>query len=467
MSGRHETKTGGRPATTGVIAGRFALSVGNPETPLPPGWEWRPIAEVARLETGHTPSRRHSEYWDGGVPWIGIKDATANHGRTIHDTYQHASLLGIENSSARLLPANTVCLSRTASVGYVVVMGRAMATSQDFVNWVCSDALDHRYLKYVLLAEHDTFLMFASGTTHQTVYFPEVKAFHIALPPASEQGEIANILSAIDDKIELNRRMSETLESMARALFKSWFVDFDPVRAKCEGRETGLPEDVERLFPDALEDVGHGEIPTGWSYRPLGELIDLTRGRTYKGNLKGLPGPVLLGLASISRNGGFREDNLSTYGGASPEDLLLGPGDLFASLKDVTQSADLLGAVARVPTHVGVGRLTQDTVKLGLKSERASRSILYRCLLTDAYRAYCRAHATGTTNLGLSRNDFLAFPIPQPSAAVGRLYDAINTSLDDRMACLTEESQTLAATRDTLLPKLISGDLRVADASAA
>ncbi len=229
---RSETRTGGRPASSGVIPGDVALSVGRPEKPEPPGWKWTALSDVARLETGHTPSRKHPEYWGGDVPWIGIKDATENHGRVIADTIQHTNDLGIANSSARVLPAHTVCLSRTASVGYVVVMGRPMATSQDFVNWVCSEAIDYRFLKYVLLAENAAFLRFASGTTHQTIYFPEVKAFHVCLPPLPEQRAIAHILGTLDDKIELNRRMNETLEAMARALFKSWFVDFDPVRAK-------------------------------------------------------------------------------------------------------------------------------------------------------------------------------------------------------------------------------------------
>ena len=152
--GRTETQTGGRAATTGVILGDYALSVGEPSSPLPEGWRWTRLTDVARLETGHTPSRKHPEYWGGDVPWIGTRDATANHGGTLHRTNQYTNELGIANSSARVLPANTVCLSRTASVGYVVVMGRPMATSQDFVNWVCNpDLLDFRYLTYALLAE--------------------------------------------------------------------------------------------------------------------------------------------------------------------------------------------------------------------------------------------------------------------------------------------------------------------------
>ena len=271
-----QTRTGGRSATTGTIVGDIALSVGMPDLAAPEGWHWTKLTDVARLETGHTPSRKHPEYWGGGIPWIGIKDATGNHGKTIYDTIQHTNELGIANSSARILPENTICLSRTASVGHVVVMGRPMATSQDFVNWVCSENLDSRFLKYVLLGERNAFLRFASGTTHQTIYFPEVKAFHVCLPPLTEQRAIAHILGALDDKIELNRRMNETLEAMARALFKSWFVDFDPVRDKIEDRDPGLPKPLADLFPDRLVDTGLGEIPQGWKAGTLSDIALLT-----------------------------------------------------------------------------------------------------------------------------------------------------------------------------------------------
>jgi type I restriction enzyme S subunit len=226
------------------------------------GWKWTMLSSVAQLESGHTPSRKHPEYWNEGIPWIGIKDATENHGRTLADTYQHVSALGLQNSSARLLPANTVCLSRTASVGFVVVMGRPMATSQDFVNWVCGPSIEAHYLKYIFLAENEALWRFASGTTHQTIYYPEAKAFHVCLPPLAEQKAIAAVLGALDDKIELNRRMNATLEAMARALFQSWFVDFDPVRAKLEGRPpAALDPATAALFPDSFQDSPLGPIP--------------------------------------------------------------------------------------------------------------------------------------------------------------------------------------------------------------
>jgi type I restriction enzyme S subunit len=167
--------------------------------------------------------------------------------------------------------------------------------------------------------------------------------------------------------------------------------------------------------------------------KDLGHFVDLQRGTTYKSRLLGLPGPVLLGLASIAPNGGFRSDSLRTYGGESASKLLLKPGDLYVSLKDVTQSADLLGAVSRVPGSVAVGRLTQDTVKLILKDEHTSNSFLYWLLQTPQYREYCRGRATGTTNLGLSRDDFLSFPVPEPNSSrmdIVELLDALEWKIE-------------------------------------
>lgn len=181
---------GGRGATDKVIPGVAGLSVNDPGTPVPVGWKWVPLLRVARQETGHTPSRSKPSYWDGNVPWIGIRDAGAHHGRTIYDTAQTISEEGLANSSARLLPQGTVCLSRTASVGYVTMMGRTMATSQDFATWSCTEALLPEYLMYALMAEGDDIRRFGMGSTHTTIYFPEIRAFHIALPPIEEQQEI-------------------------------------------------------------------------------------------------------------------------------------------------------------------------------------------------------------------------------------------------------------------------------------
>ena len=176
----------------------------------------------------------------------------------------------------------------------------------------------------------------------------------------------------------------------------------------------------------------------------LGDIVTLTRGTTYQSALLGQPGPVLLGLASIKRNGGFRDDNLKTYGGDCPTKLTLRPGDIYVSLKDVTQAAELLGAIARVPSHISAGRVTQDTVKLTFTRDDIPSRYVYWLLRTPVYREYCRAHAIGTTNLALPREDFLSFPIPRPKDREMMLVDVLD-ALDDKMELNRRMNTTLEA----------------------
>ncbi|MCP5522093.1 MAG: restriction endonuclease subunit S [Verrucomicrobiales bacterium] len=193
-----------------IIPGHAALAVGNPQTGLPEGWAWSALVEIAKMESGHTPSRNHPEWWDGDVAWIGIADARENDGRTIHDTFQHTNHEGIANSASRLLPAGTVCISRTASVGYVVVMGREMATSQDFVNWIPTQAVTSDWLRIIFSADREALRRFGKGSVHKTIYFPEWLSAHIAVPPLAEQTRIV---------ADVERRLSvvEELESVVSA----------------------------------------------------------------------------------------------------------------------------------------------------------------------------------------------------------------------------------------------------------
>lgn len=178
--------------------------------------------------------------------------------------------------------------------------------------------------------------------------------------------------------------------------------------------------------------------------KALSDYFTLQRGTTYKSRLLGQPGPVLLGLATIQRNGGFRTDSLQTYGGKSPDKLLVQPGELYLSLKDVTQSADLLGAVARLPRGHSPGRLTQDTVKLKPKGDSVPLEYLYWLLRTPQYRNYCRSYSTGTTNLGLAREDFLAFPAPEPTPMQNRIVQHLN-ALDHKIELNSRTNETLEA----------------------
>lgn len=183
--------------------------------------------------------------------------------------------------------------------------------------------------------------------------------------------------------------------------------------------------------------------------KKIGDFISLRRGKTYKSQLLGKPGAVLIGLASIEREGGFRDDKLQTYGGDCPDSISLKPGDLYVSLKDITHDGHLLGAVSRIPKKIKLGRLTQDTVKLVFDKDDFPKDYIYWLLRTPQYRNYCRSRQTGTTNLGLSREDFLSFPVPpitEKTNAIIKSLEAIERKIDN----LKQQNETLEKIAQTL-----------------
>jgi type I restriction enzyme S subunit len=294
----------GRAATNNVIPGQYAISVGDAEMPCPTGWMWRVLTDVARLESGHTPSRNHPEWWGGSVPWIGIKDARPNHGKTIYETIETTNPDGLANSAARLLPAGTVCLSRTASVGYVVVMGKEMATSQDFVNWVCTEAVVPAFLKYLLIAEKGSLLRFSKGSTHSTIYFPEVKAFRVCLPSPQQQKRIVAKIEALQARSDAAKQALDAIppllekfrESVLAAAFrgdltKAWreaHPDVEPAsklleRIRAERRRKWEQANPKKKYvePEKVDTDDLPQLPEGWNWTRAEEICDwITKGTT-------------------------------------------------------------------------------------------------------------------------------------------------------------------------------------------
>lgn len=210
--------------TGDVIFGHSALAVGIPAVSVPEGWQWVNLVEIAKMESGHTPSRNHPEWWGGDIPWIGIADARDHHEQSILKTFQNTNVEGLANSAARLLPTGTVCVSRTASVGYVVVMGTPMATSQDFVNWVPTSAVTSDWLRVVFTADRNALIRFGKGSVHKTIYFPEWLSASIALPPLAEQGRIVaevdrrlSILRGVEAEVDANLQRARALRQSVLA----------------------------------------------------------------------------------------------------------------------------------------------------------------------------------------------------------------------------------------------------------
>lgn len=199
-----------------AFLGITPLSLGFNSDPAPPGWEWRKLLDVARLESGHTPSRRHPEYWEkGDIPWLALPDIRALDCRVAMKTSEMTNALGIANSSARLLPANTVALSRTASVGFVTIFGRPMATSQDFVNWICGEHLHAKFLLWLLRSARGFIRDVSTGAIHKTVYMDVLERFHVCLPDPSVQ---ASIVAHLDEAFEQTESLRTGLAAQMEAV---------------------------------------------------------------------------------------------------------------------------------------------------------------------------------------------------------------------------------------------------------
>ncbi|GAA4348151.1 hypothetical protein GCM10023165_33740 [Variovorax defluvii] len=177
------------------------------EPPL--GWRWLKLNEAARLESGHTPSRLRPDWWGGDVSWLSLTEIRALDGQWVESTQLRTNEQGIANSAARILPRGTVCLSRTASVGFVAIMAKPMATSQDFANWVCGEDIDPEYLMYALICSRPRLRELATGATHKTIYMPLLEAFHLCAPGVVEQRRIAACLKAQLAEVKTARLAAE------------------------------------------------------------------------------------------------------------------------------------------------------------------------------------------------------------------------------------------------------------------
>lgn len=185
---------------------------------IPMDWELVRLTSVAKLESGHTPSRKVSEYWDGQIPWISLQDADRLGALTINSTRETFGPEGLANSSARLLPAGTVVLQRTANIGLCSIMAREMTTSQHFANWVCGPKIAPEYLLQVFRHMGREWKRLDAGSVLPDIYMPTFKKLQVLLPPLAEQQQIAKVGAAFDLRIEAEKRALAELQNTRKAL---------------------------------------------------------------------------------------------------------------------------------------------------------------------------------------------------------------------------------------------------------
>lgn len=289
----------------------------------------------------------------------------------------------------------------------------------------------------------------------------------VRVPGVYEQREIASILGALDDKIELNRRMNETLEAIARATFKSWLVDFDPVRAKADGRQlAGMDAETEALFPDSFEETSIGKIPRGWVPTLVGDVVDIIRGRSYRSSELSDSPTALVTLKSFYRGGGYRADGLKPYTGKFKPEQEIAPGELIVACTDVTQAAEVVGkpAIVRADDRFETLVASLDLSIVRPKTSSIGTPYLYCLFLTDDFQAHGYSYATGTTVLHLGKQAIPSYLFPKPTDALLDRFCSMAESKFKKIQLNEQQSRVLAETRDALLPKLLSGEIRVKDA---
>lgn len=276
-----------------------------------------------------------------------------------------------------------------------------------------------------------------------------LKAIEIALPKLDEQKAISSVFDALEDKIELNRRMNETLEAMARAIFKDWFVDFGPTRAKAEGREPYLSPELWNLFPDALDDE---DKPVGWKQGTLADIADSPRRGVSPSDVS--EDTPYIGLEHMPR----RSIALTEWEGAGK----------VTSNKSVFKKGEFLFGKLRPYFHkVGIAPLdgicsTDIVVVIPRGPEWAAFTLA--CLSSDEFVEYTDQTSTGTKMPRTSWRTMGQYKICLPSERGARAFQSLIQPLFNRIDANIHEARTLAQTRDLLLPKLMSGEIRLKDA---
>ena len=420
--------------------------------------EWTAIrlGDVTRFNSGGTPSKENLSYWVGDIPWLSAKDMKKF---LIEETEDHISDEGLQNGS-RLAPAGTVFLLARGMTLLndipICISERPMAFNQD-VKGLAADGtlLTTEYLPYLLLGHKATLLNLVDLAGHGTgrLNTDELKSLNVLVPSTEEQRAIAYILRTLDDKIELNRKMNETLEAMARALFKSWFVDFDPVRAKAEGRPTGLPDSIAALFPDSFESSVLGDIPKGWQLLPLPEAINVNPSRPLR---KGAIAPYL-DMANMPTQGHSADEVVQREFNSGMR--FMNGDTLVARITPCLENGKTAFVDFLDENQVGWG----STEYIVLRPKPPLPNEFAYCLARSAdFRDFAIQSMTGSSGRQRVPAESLShFKITSPSEPIAKLFGGFVEPLFVRAGQAAKESRTLAALRDTLLPKLISGELRV------
>ena len=432
-------------------------------------WSVIKIKDVADVIGGGTPSTKVREYWGGDISWISPKDLTNYKSRYISRGGKSITHLGLEKSSARLLPANSLLFSSRAPIGYLAISSCPLSTNQGFKSLVLKEGNSVEFFYYLLKNNVKKIQNLVTGSTFSEISGSEIKELKFLIPPIYEQKAIAHILGILDNKIELNQKMNQILEKITKILFKSWFVDFDPVKSKVEGRPTGLSREISDLFPDSFEDSELNKIPKGWEIRKFSDFYKIEKGLSYKGKFlteegDGMP---MINLGCFGGNGVFLKSKIKFYKGDFNKKHVVEAEEIAIANTDITQNRITLGSPIIVEKKGNQYKFlfTHHVFCLRNINNRKDLTIFsYLSLLQPKFRHIAGGYATGTTVLALPKDAIENFQFCLPNKKIIEKFNSLIFPIFEKIRLTRNENDLLTKIRDFLLPKLISGELRIPDA---
>ena len=414
-------------------------------------FEAKRLGDVAEIIGGGTPSTKDADNWDGDIPWLTPKDLSSFEGIYVDRGSRSITEQGFKTSSAKMLPAGAVLYTSRAPIGYVAIASNAISTNQGFKSLILKDGYVPEFVFYLLKASKSEIESHASGGTFAEISAKALSDVVLQFPPKVQQLAIAKLLKSLDEKIAMNNAISKTLEDTAQTIYKSWFIDFDPVKARMAGEKPeGMDAATAALFPDSMEESKLGVIPAGWKACQLNSALKL-----HKSTIKAGAATDSVPYVPVDQIGS--------------KDIFLKksmPGlEAKTSLVNFKKNDILFGAMRPYFHKVVLAPFDGTTRTTTFVLRAVNPKYLAYSLLTvyqDNAVAYATNNSQGTTiPYAVWDNSFANFLIVLPSESIATVFNDLVLPLIEYGYSLVTENQKLAQIRDGLLPRLISGELQI------